>query len=175
MGIALAPRPAMREKGTCMRTAIVLALSGTLTLTLSASVGAGMYAYPDKGQSAKQQQRDKRECQEWATEQTGVDPSKSPTAGRENRGGAGGGCGGGGSCGGGGAWGCGRRARRGRSAGCHQGQAAERDPAAARRAAAGLRSRGRRAAAGKARGLRPCLRRVPDGTWIHPQVKAGHG
>ena len=73
-----------------MRTAIVLALSGTLTLTLSAGVCAEMYAYPDKGQSAKQQQRDKRECQEWATEQTGVDPSKSPTA-RRNLGGVAGG------------------------------------------------------------------------------------
>src|SRR5262245_5494610 len=63
-----------------MRTAIVLALSGTLTLTLSAGVRAEMYAYPDKGQSTKQQQRDKRECQDWATQQTGVDPSKSATA-----------------------------------------------------------------------------------------------
>jgi len=73
-----------------MRTVIALAFSGTLTLTLSAGVCAEMYAYPDKGQSAKQQQRDKRECQKWATEQTGVDPSKSPTA-RRNLGGVAGG------------------------------------------------------------------------------------
>jgi hypothetical protein len=63
-----------------MRTAIVLMLSATLTITRSAGVGAEMYAYPDKGQSTKQQQRDKRECQEWATQQTGVDPSKTPAA-----------------------------------------------------------------------------------------------
>ena len=73
-----------------MRTAIVLALSGTLTLTLSAAVCAEMYAYPDKGQSAKQQQRDKQECQKWATEQTGFSPSKSPTAGGKLGGAAGG-------------------------------------------------------------------------------------
>ena len=58
----------------------MLALSATLILTLSAAVRAEVYAYPDKGQSAKQQQRDKRECQEWATQQTGVDPSKPPAA-----------------------------------------------------------------------------------------------
>jgi hypothetical protein len=57
---------------------------------------------------------------------------------------------------------------------CPQGQAAERDPAAPGRAAGRLRSRGRRAAAGKARGLRSCLRRVPDRTRIHRQVEAGH-
>ena len=73
-----------------MRSAIVLVLSGTLTLTLSGGVCAEMYAYPDKGQSATQQQRDKRECQEWATEQTGVDPSKSPAAPRKLGGAAGG-------------------------------------------------------------------------------------
>jgi hypothetical protein len=73
-----------------MRTAIVLMLSATLTLTRSAGVCAEMYAYPDKGQSTKQQQRDKRECQEWATQQTGVDPSKTPAARRKLGGAAGG-------------------------------------------------------------------------------------
>jgi hypothetical protein len=73
-----------------MRTAIVLMLSATLTITRSAGVHAEMYAYPDKGQSTKQQQRDKRECQEWATQQTGVDPSKTPAAPRKLGGAAGG-------------------------------------------------------------------------------------
>jgi hypothetical protein len=73
-----------------MWTAIVLALSATLTLTLSGDVRADMYAYPDKGQSTKQQQRDKRECQEWATQQTGFDPSKTPAAQRKLGGAAGG-------------------------------------------------------------------------------------
>jgi hypothetical protein len=73
-----------------MRTAIVLMLSATLTITRSAGVHAEMYAYPDKGQSTKQQQRDKRECQEWATQQTGVDPSKTPAGPRKLGGAAGG-------------------------------------------------------------------------------------
>jgi hypothetical protein len=99
-----------------MRTAIVLALGGTLTLTLSAGVCAEMHAYPDKGQSAKQQPREKRECQEWATQQTGVDPSKSAHAVSQPR------RRGRGSCGGRCAWGRGRRGERGRGvpsgAGC---------------------------------------------------------
>jgi hypothetical protein len=73
-----------------MRTAIVLMLSATLTLTRSAGVRAEMYTYPNKGQSTKQQQRDKRECQKWATQQTGVDPSKTPAAQRKLGGAAGG-------------------------------------------------------------------------------------
>ena len=73
-----------------MRAAIVLVVSAVLTLTPSAGLHAEMYAYPDKGQSAGQQQRDKRECQEWATQQTGVDPSKTPPAHRGVGDGAGG-------------------------------------------------------------------------------------
>ena len=73
-----------------MRTAILLMLSATLTITWSARVRAEMYGYPEKRQSAKQQRRDKRECQEWATRQTGVDPSKTPAA-RPKLGGAAGG------------------------------------------------------------------------------------
>jgi hypothetical protein len=73
-----------------MRAATILVLGTILTLTANALVHAEMYAYPDKGQSTKQQQRDKRECQAWATQQTGVDPSKAPATQRRLGGGAGG-------------------------------------------------------------------------------------
>jgi hypothetical protein len=71
-----------------MRIAIVLGLSATLILAPSVALRAETYAYPGEGQSTKQQQRDKQACQEWATQQTGFDPSN--TAGRK-LGGAGGG------------------------------------------------------------------------------------
>ena len=80
----------MRDKDTIMRVAIVLVMSAILTLTRSAGSHAEMYAYPDRGQSAEQQQRDKRACQAWATQQTGVDPSKTVPAQRGVGDGAGG-------------------------------------------------------------------------------------
>ena len=36
--------------------------------------------YPDKGQSAEQQEKDKFECYNWAKQQTGFDPMQVPTA-----------------------------------------------------------------------------------------------
>ena len=33
-----------------------------------------MYVYPQKGQSAEQQEKDKYECYQWARQNTGVDP-----------------------------------------------------------------------------------------------------
>jgi len=63
-----------------MKASAVLALTATLVLTLAAHVRAETYAYPSKGQSTKQQQGDKQECQAWATKQTGVDPSKIQNA-----------------------------------------------------------------------------------------------
>jgi hypothetical protein len=38
------------------------------------------FIYPDKGQSAEQQEKDKRECYSWAKGQTGFDPMQVPTA-----------------------------------------------------------------------------------------------
>ena len=58
--------------------------------TLQLALGAGMLAvalaapaqkpsaYPAKGQSAQQQQKDDGECGAWAKQNTGVDPSKPP-------------------------------------------------------------------------------------------------
>jgi hypothetical protein len=36
-----------------------------------------MYIYPEKGQSEEQQKKDKFECSEWATGQTGFDPTQA--------------------------------------------------------------------------------------------------
>ena len=38
------------------------------------------FVYPDKGQSAEQQEKDKYECYTWAKGQTGFDPMQVPTA-----------------------------------------------------------------------------------------------
>ena len=43
---------------------------------LSASVHAGLYVYPSKGQSAEQQQKDEAACHTWAQQQTGVNPQQ---------------------------------------------------------------------------------------------------
>ncbi|MCZ7624817.1 MAG: hypothetical protein C3F12_11645 [Candidatus Methylomirabilota bacterium] len=40
----------------------------------------GYYAYPQKGQTAEQISRDQYECQEWAKQQSGFDPSGAETA-----------------------------------------------------------------------------------------------
>lgn len=58
----------------------------------TATAGAQqMYIYPEKGQSADQQSKDKIECSQWATGQTGFDPTQAanvysadPNAGRGN-------------------------------------------------------------------------------------------
>ena len=52
------------------------------------------YVYPSKGQTQEQQGRDKYECNQWATSQSGFDPSNPPptsTSSQQAQGGAGGG------------------------------------------------------------------------------------
>jgi hypothetical protein len=41
-------------------------------------LGSDMYIYPQKGQSAEQQAKDKGECHSWAVGQTGFDPATTP-------------------------------------------------------------------------------------------------
>lgn len=41
---------------------------------------SGMYIYPQKGQTAQQQEKDKYECNAWAVKQTGFNPMDAPTA-----------------------------------------------------------------------------------------------
>jgi hypothetical protein len=40
------------------------------------SASANPFIYPNKGQSAQQEQKDKNECYEWASQQTGFDPAQ---------------------------------------------------------------------------------------------------
>ena len=43
---------------------------------VASSVSAAQIVYPAKGQSAQQQKKDEAECGQWATQNTGIDPSK---------------------------------------------------------------------------------------------------
>jgi hypothetical protein len=60
----------MRYRG---RVAAVGAVVGCL---IAGSVWAEVIAYPKKGQSQEQFEKDQFECHKWATGQTGVDPTK---------------------------------------------------------------------------------------------------
>jgi hypothetical protein len=61
-----------------MRSARRLVILVALVLP-GAAVGE-TFAYPARGQSPEQQQRDTGECYAWATSQTGFDPMRAPTA-----------------------------------------------------------------------------------------------
>ena len=51
------------------------------TMLFQASVAFGdVYIYPNKGQSAQQQDRDRYECHSWAVGQTGFDPTRPAQA-----------------------------------------------------------------------------------------------
>ena len=41
------------------------------------ALGGELYTYPNKGQSAEQQSRDRYDCHTWAVQQTGVDPTRA--------------------------------------------------------------------------------------------------
>jgi len=58
---------------------LALAIVALPVLLLTGSSRAqDVYAYPAKGQSQAQQDRDRYECHSWAVQQTGFDPSRSP-------------------------------------------------------------------------------------------------
>jgi YmgG-like glycine-zipper protein len=55
-----------------------LAMATLLVLLLTGSpLAQDIYAYPAKGQSQTQQDRDRYECHSWAVKQTGFDPSRA--------------------------------------------------------------------------------------------------
>ena len=58
-----------------VRIALVIAALPTLLLSGS-SRAQDIYAYPAKGQSQAQQDRDRNECHSWAVNQTGFDPAR---------------------------------------------------------------------------------------------------
>jgi hypothetical protein len=47
---------------------------------VASPVGAQQIVYPAKGQSAQQQKKDEAECSQWATQNTGIDPTKPKAA-----------------------------------------------------------------------------------------------
>jgi len=49
-------------------------------LLFAAAASAQVYVYPQKGQSAEQQDKDQYDCYQWAKRQSGVDPG-APAAG----------------------------------------------------------------------------------------------
>jgi YMGG-like Gly-zipper len=64
----------MQNMNAILMPGLVLLL--TLCLGGSHALGADLYIYPNKGQSAEQQSRDRYECHTWAVQQTGVDPTR---------------------------------------------------------------------------------------------------
>ena len=53
-------------------------IAGLLSTLPGAALAQQMFIYPSRGQSEERQQRDKYECNQWAVEQTGFDPSNPP-------------------------------------------------------------------------------------------------
>jgi len=68
--------------------AAVLALVICVAATGAEAQSSGQYFYPSKGQTQDQQAKDKYECNQWAVNQTGFDPSNPPpmTSGNAQRG-----------------------------------------------------------------------------------------
>lgn len=60
-----------------MKLKTTLATGGMLLTVAQAAFAQDITAYPTKGQSTKQQEKDKYECYEWAKKQTGIDPQAS--------------------------------------------------------------------------------------------------
>jgi len=58
---------------------LLLLLIASLVFT-GPTLGSDVFIYPNKGQSQKQQDKDKYECYGWAKQQTGFDPMAQPTA-----------------------------------------------------------------------------------------------
>ena len=55
-------------------------LPGVLLLGLPALAGAQAYVYPERGQSAQQQEFDRGQCYSWGVQQSGFDPANPQVA-----------------------------------------------------------------------------------------------
>ena len=51
-----------------------------LATPLASSIAQDFFVYPAKGQTQAQQDQDRYECHVWSVQQTGFDPTRSPTA-----------------------------------------------------------------------------------------------
>ena len=64
------------KRGWVGKSTLIVAVIAVV-LVCAAGVGmAEMYVYPSRGQSQKQQEKDRWECHEWAVQQTGVNPEQ---------------------------------------------------------------------------------------------------
>jgi Glycine-zipper domain len=62
---------------TTGKRALGLALLWISLIGQVSALGGELYIYPNKGQSAEQQSRDRYDCHIWAVQQTGVDPTRA--------------------------------------------------------------------------------------------------
>lgn len=60
---------------------LCLAVAGLIASGCATSTRPGVYAYPARGQTTEQVSRDTAECEAWARQQTGFDPSASAGTG----------------------------------------------------------------------------------------------
>ena len=56
------------------RAWVVVAIVAVVGFVAAEALANQMIVYPAKGQSDQKMQKDKAECQQWATKQTGIDP-----------------------------------------------------------------------------------------------------
>jgi OmpA family protein len=70
------PRRLSESHRSSVKLALAIVALSVLLLTGS-SHAQDIYAYPAKGQSQAQQDRDRYECHSWAVKQTGFDPSRA--------------------------------------------------------------------------------------------------
>jgi hypothetical protein len=62
---------------TTGRCILGLALLWIGLISQAPALGGELFIYPNKGQSAEQQSRDRYDCHTWAVQQTGVDPTRA--------------------------------------------------------------------------------------------------
>lgn len=63
-----------------IRSHVARGFAVLLGVIVSTDTLAGMFVYPEKGQSKDQQEMDQFTCYKWAKEQTGIDPNQTSTA-----------------------------------------------------------------------------------------------
>ena len=72
------PHPSSASSGHHRGKLWAWVIAGILSALPGAALAQQMFIYPSRGQSEERQQRDKYECNQWAVEQTGFDPSNPP-------------------------------------------------------------------------------------------------
>ncbi len=63
-----------------LKIRIIIGLMSVLLLPVGIAQADDFFVYPEAGQSQEQTTKDKYECTQWATGQTGFDPMSTPTA-----------------------------------------------------------------------------------------------